>query len=66
MSRLVTISEAADALGVSVQTLRRWEAEGRLKPDERTSGGQRFADSYLTGSQQRRLLKVSKGTANAI
>ena len=49
-----------------MQTLRRWEAEGRLKPDERTSGGQRFADSYLTGSQQRRLLKVSKGTANAI
>jgi len=44
MSRLVTIGEAADALGVSVQTLRRWEAEGRLKPDERTSGGQRRYD----------------------
>lgn len=41
MDRLVTIGEAAKALGVSVPTLRRWEAEGRLTPDERTSGGQR-------------------------
>ena len=44
MSRFVTINEAADALGVSVQTLRRWETEGRLKPDARTSGGQRRYD----------------------
>lgn len=41
MGRLVTIGEAAEALGVSVPTLRRWEAEGRLMPDERTPGGQR-------------------------
>ncbi|WP_201739363.1 MerR family DNA-binding transcriptional regulator [Tepidimonas charontis] len=37
MSRkLVPIHEAAEALGVSAQTLRRWEREGRLLPDERT------------------------------
>ena len=34
------IGEAAEALGVSVATLRRWEAEGRIRP-ARSSGGQR-------------------------
>ena len=40
MDRLVGIGEAAAALGVSVTTLRRWEAEGRL-PAEHTAGGHR-------------------------
>lgn len=31
-------------LGVSVPTLRRWDTEGRLRPDERTAGGQRRYD----------------------
>ena len=45
MSRkLVPIHEAAEALGVSAQTLRRWEREGRLLPDERTAGGCRRYD----------------------
>ncbi len=44
MSKMVTISEAAQFLGVSTQTLRRWEREGRLLPDERTPGGQRRYD----------------------
>lgn len=45
MSRkLVPIHEAARALGVSAQTLRRWEREGRLLPDERTAGGRRRYD----------------------
>lgn len=45
MSRkLVPIHEAAEALGVSPQTLRRWEREGRLLPDERTAGGRRRYD----------------------
>jgi len=34
------IGEAADMLGVSVETVRRWEREGRLRMD-RTDGGQR-------------------------
>ncbi|MDE2254658.1 MAG: recombinase family protein, partial [Betaproteobacteria bacterium] len=42
--RLVPIQDAADALGVSAQTLRRWEREGRLLPDERTAGGRRRYD----------------------
>lgn len=34
------IGEAAEMLGVSVETVRRWEREGRLRT-ERTDGGQR-------------------------
>ena len=39
--KLLSISEAAKLLGVVVSTLRRWEEEGRLMPDERTKGNQR-------------------------
>jgi len=42
MSKLLSISEAAKVLGVSESTLRRWEHEGQLLPDERTKGGQIF------------------------
>jgi predicted site-specific integrase-resolvase len=42
MSKL-TISEAAKLRGVSVSTLRRWEAEGKLIP-ERTANGHRRYD----------------------
>lgn len=35
------IGEAARALGVRVETLRRWESEGKLETS-RTSGGQRL------------------------
>lgn len=35
------IGQAAAVLGVSVDTLRRWEGEGRLRTD-RTDGGQRL------------------------
>jgi len=41
MSKLISIKEAADALGVSVYTLRRWEKEGKIVPAQRTAGGQR-------------------------
>ncbi len=37
---LLSIEEAAKILGVSKSTMRRWEEEGRLKP-ERTPGGHR-------------------------
>lgn len=40
MDKLITISEAADLLGVSNTTLRRWEETGKLVP-ERTAGNQR-------------------------
>jgi molybdopterin-binding protein len=37
------VGQAAEMLGVSVETLRRWEAEGRLRM-ERSDGGQRLID----------------------
>ncbi len=43
MNRLVSIGEAAAALGVSVATLRRWETEGWLTVDH-TAGGHRRYD----------------------
>jgi putative resolvase len=45
MSKLLTIREAAELLGVSTQTLRRWEREGRGIAVQRTSGGQRRYDA---------------------
>lgn len=41
MSKYLSISQAAKYLGVSPQTLRRWENEGRIRPPQRTEGGQR-------------------------
>ena len=38
---MLSVSEAAKILGVSISTLRRWEKEGKLMPDIRTKGGQR-------------------------
>jgi len=43
MNRYIAIGEASEALGVSITTLRRWEAEGKLIP-ERTAGRQRRYD----------------------
>ena len=43
MERIVGISEAADVLGVSISTLRRWEAAGKLVA-EHTAGGHRRYD----------------------
>ncbi len=43
MNRLYSIGEASKALGVSITTLRRWEAESRLIP-EHTAGEHRRYD----------------------
>lgn len=43
MERFASIGEAAEMLGVSVPTLRRWEASGKLKA-EHTAGGHRRYD----------------------
>ncbi|MDE3055886.1 MAG: recombinase family protein, partial [Verrucomicrobiota bacterium] len=41
MSKFFSIHKAADFLGVSTQTLRRWETSKKLIPSHRTPGGQR-------------------------
>jgi molybdopterin-binding protein len=54
--RPIRIGQAAELLGVSVDTLRRWEADGRLAT-VRTSGGQRVVPiaevSRLLGERRR-------------
>src|SRR5262245_44045765 len=42
MSRFIKIGEAAKLLGISIQTLRRWEIRGELLPDRKTSGQTRY------------------------
>jgi molybdopterin-binding protein len=39
----VRIGQAAEILGVSIETLRRWEADGRIRTT-RSAGGQRMVD----------------------
>ena len=41
--RPVRIGQAAEILGVSTETLRRWEAKGRMRTT-RSAGGQRMVD----------------------
>jgi predicted site-specific integrase-resolvase len=47
MDKMVPISGAADVLGVSVTTLRRWEREGKLKSDRTHAGHRRYDLSKL-------------------
>jgi putative resolvase len=44
MSKFISIKEAASFMGVSPQTLRRWERQGKMAPPKRTDGGQRRYD----------------------
>lgn len=44
MSRFIKIGEAAQILGVSIQTLRRWEEIEYLLPDRRSKGNTRYYD----------------------
>lgn len=57
----VRIGEAARIVGKSVDTLRRWEAEGRLLPVARSIGGQR---TYLLAEIQRLLDDDRNGHAS--
>jgi len=47
MNRFATIGEAADILGVSISTLRRWDKAGRLIPEKTASGHRRYDISKL-------------------
>lgn len=57
MDRIVGISEAAKALGVSITTLRRWEASGKLAAEHTPGGHRRYdlaklrPDLYRAGTQ---------------
>ena len=45
----ISISEAAKLKGVSVSTLRRWEADGKLVPERTESGHRRYDIAKLIG-----------------
>ena len=47
MNKFLSIQEAAKQLGVSAQTLRRWERENKIAPSHRTRGNQRRYDPAL-------------------
>lgn len=66
MDRFVAIGEAAQVLGVSITTLRRWEAEGRLVP-EHTAGNHRRYDLsklkpelFFAGPDERRTIAYAR------
>lgn len=62
MDRLATIGEASKVLGVSISTLRRWEKEGRLQPDEITPGGHRRYDLVKLRPELFRLQRSDRKT----
>jgi len=50
MSTFYRIGEFAEKIGVSIQTLRRWDKEGTLKPAKVTIGGTRYySESQFMG-----------------
>jgi molybdopterin-binding protein len=55
---LLRVGQAAEMLGISVETLRRWEAAGRLRM-ERSEGGQRL----VSMGEVRRLLDERRRAA---
>lgn len=59
MSNLLTVSEAAELLGVSTKTIRRWDVEGRIKSTRTEGGHRRFLVSDLLGNQQHASLTVA-------
>ena len=62
MKTLVTIGEAAQALGVSISTLRRWEREGKLIPERTVRGHRRYDLAKLYPERARVDLESSRQT----
>ena len=52
MPRYFTIGETADYFGVSVDTIRRWESEGRITSQRTKGGHRRFLASALAGIEE--------------
>ena len=61
MNKYLRVGEAAEMLGVSASTLRRWEREGTLVP-ERTRGNQRLYNRIHLRRYQKKLEHQSKQT----
>lgn len=63
MDKYLTIKEAAELLGVSTSTMRRWEREGKLIADDRTEGNQR---RYLLSAIRPELLRTDDSKKKTI
>lgn len=59
--KMITIKEALNECGVSAKTIRRWDKEGKLKPQGRTLQGWRY---YLLTDVQE-IIKDQKAIYNA-
>lgn len=64
MSKLVSITPAAKALGVSATTLRRWEASGSLVPTRTATGQRRYDLTALLPEQLSARLYSSRSHKN--
>ena len=53
MPRYFTIGETAEYFGVSVDTIRRWEAEGKISSVRTKGGHRRFLASALAGEEEK-------------
>ena len=51
MSNLIGVKEAAELLGVSTKTIRRWEEEGKIRSIRTPGGHRRFTVSDLLGKR---------------
>lgn len=58
--RIITIREAAEILGVSLDSLRRWEKEGKIKSIRFKKGGHRYYDSDEIQILTSNLFKMAK------
>lgn len=63
--KFLTIGKAAEALGVSVQTLRRWEKNGKLRPGYISPGKHRYYAKDAVRQYTRDLFVQAKSWASA-
>ncbi len=59
MNKLLSIRQAAELLGVSTKTIRRWEQEGKIRATRTVGGHRRFNISELLGSHNDGQLTVT-------
>ena len=58
----VSIGQAAKELGVSIPTLRRWEAQGKIRPERTPSGHRRYDLAQLRGLKPYETSKTNRPT----
>lgn len=59
MSNLLTVKEAAELLGVTTKTIRRWEQEGKIRSTRTPGGHRRFEVGGLLGNKTDASLTVA-------